>query len=170
MLARGAEWFSSIGTNRSKGFKLFSVSGDCSRPGIYEYPWGITIEELLESVGGADAKAIQLGGYSGKLIPASDFTRQLAYEDTGAGSTIIIYGPERDLLSVAENYLMFFVDESCGQCTPCRDGNVVLLKGIRALLAGQCSDKQLEDLLALAESVHLRITSYNVCYTKLLRW
>lgn len=155
VLARGAEWFSSIGTQRSKGFKLFSVSGDCARPGVYEYPWGISIAELLDRVDGSDAKAIQLGGYSGRLIPASEFSRKLAYEDTGAGSTIIIYGHDRDLLAIAENYLTFFVDESCGQCTPCRDGNVVLLKGIRALLAGQCSDKQLEDLLALAESIHL---------------
>lgn len=155
ILARGASWFSAIGTTRSKGFKLFSVSGDCRQPGLYELPWGSSILELLKLVGGEGAKAVQVGGYSGTLIPSSAFNRRLAYEDIGAGSTVIIYGADRDMLEIVQNYLEFFVNESCGQCTPCRDGNVVLLKGIKALREGRSSVHQLENLLNLAKSICL---------------
>ena len=155
ILERGAAWFSGIGTGKSKGFKLFSVSGDCARPGLYELPWGMTVSGLLALAGGEDAKAVQIGGYSGTFLPASAFDRHLAYEDLGAGSTVIIYGPDRDLLEVAETYLQFFVDESCGQCTPCRDGNVILLNGIRALRDGKCTPRQLDELISLCKTIHL---------------
>nr|WP_321238168.1 NAD(P)H-dependent oxidoreductase subunit E [uncultured Tolumonas sp.] len=152
---QGAAWFSGIGTPRSKGFKLFSVSGDCSRPGLYELPWGASVSELLALVGGKNAKAVQIGGYSGRLVPYTAFSRQLAYEDLGPGSSVIIYNFARDLIEVAENYLEFFVDESCGQCTPCRDGNVVLLNGVRALLNGQCSRCYWDELLSLSKTIQL---------------
>ena len=152
---QGATWFSGIGTQRSKGFKLFSVSGDCSRPGLYELPWGARVSELLALVGGENAKAVQIGGYSGRLVPYTAFSRQLAYEDLGPGSSVIIYSFARDLVEVAENYLEFFVDESCGQCTPCRDGNVVLLNGVRALLNGQCSRRYWDELLSLSKTIQL---------------
>lgn len=152
---QGATWFSGIGTQRSKGFKLFSVSGDCSRPGLYELPWGASVSELLALVGGENAKAVQIGGYSGRLVPYTAFSRQLAYEDLGPGSSVIIYNFARDLIEVAENYLEFFVDESCGQCTPCRDGNVVLLNGVRALLNGQCSRRYWDELLSLSKTIQL---------------
>jgi [NiFe] hydrogenase diaphorase moiety large subunit len=152
---QGATWFSGIGTQRSKGFKLFSVSGDCSRPGLYELPWGTPVSELLALVGGENAKAVQIGGYSGRLVPYTAFSRQLAYEDLGPGSSVIIYSFARDLIEVAEHYLEFFVDESCGQCTPCRDGNVVLLNGVRALLNGQCSRRYWDELLSLSKTIQL---------------
>ncbi len=153
ILDRGAKWFASIGTENSNGFKLFSVSGDCLRPGVYELPWGVSVNELLTLVGGEGAKAVQVGGYSGELLPPSEFNRRLAYEDLGLGGSVIVYGPERDLLEVAQNYLEFFVEESCGQCTPCRDGNVVLLEGIETLLNGKCSSRQLERLVSLGKSI-----------------
>ena len=155
ILAQGGSWFSGIGTARSKGFKLFSISGDCLRPGLYELPWGASVLELLTLVGGENAKAVQIGGYSGRLVPYTAFSRQLAYEDLGAGSSVIIYSFARNLLEVAENYLEFFVDESCGQCTPCRDGNVVLLNGVRALLNGQCSRRYWDELLSLGKTIQL---------------
>ena len=155
ILAQGASWFSGIGTTRSKGFKLSSISGDCLRPGLYELPWGASVSELLTLVGGENAKAVQIGGYSGRLVPYTAFSRQLAYEDLGAGSSVIIYSFARDLIEVAENYLEFFVDESCGQCTPCRDGNVVLLNGVRALLNGQCSRRYWDELLSLSKTIQL---------------
>ena len=155
ILDRGAKWFASIGTERSKGFKLFSVSGDCSRPGVYELPWGTTVNELLDLVGGEDAKAVQVGGYSGALLPASEFNRKLAYEDLGMGGSVIVYGAQRDLLEVAENYLEFFVEESCGQCTPCRDGNVKLLEGVRTLLGGRCSSRHLNELISLSKTIQV---------------
>jgi len=155
ILERGAKWFGSIGTERSKGFKLFSVSGDCTRPGVYELPWGTTLEQLVNMVGGENAKAVQVGGYSGELVPASDFSRVLGYEDLGVGGSVIVYGQSRDLLEVAENYLEFFVEESCGQCTPCRDGNVKLLDGVKLLLKGKCSTRYLNELIGLGETIQL---------------
>ncbi|SEH25339.1 NAD(P)H-dependent oxidoreductase subunit E [Magnetospirillum fulvum] len=155
IISRGAKWFSSMGTERSKGFKLFSVSGDCSRPGVYELPWGITVDQLLETVGGQGAKAVQIGGYTGQLVPARQFDRRLAYEDLGIGGSIIVYSAERDMLEVAENYLEFFVEESCGQCTTCRVGNQKLLEGIRLLQQGKCSNRYLNDLISLSETVKL---------------
>ena len=131
------------------------MSGDCTRPGVYELPWGITVEQLLETVGGGNAKAVQVGGYSGQLIPASQFDRRLAYEDLGIGGSVIVYGQDRDMLDVAENYFEFFVDESCGQCTPCRDGNVKLLEGIRALRQGKCSSRYLNELISLCETIQV---------------
>ena len=88
-------------------------------------------------------------------MPYTAFSRQLAYEDLGPGSSVIIYSFARDLIEVAENYLEFFVDESCGQCTPCRDGNVVLLNGVRALLNGQCSRRYWDELLSLSKTIQL---------------
>ncbi|EXJ15926.1 NAD-reducing hydrogenase subunit HoxF [Imhoffiella purpurea] len=153
IVARGAKWFTGIGTERSKGFKLFSVSGDCARPGVYELPWGMTVQQLLELVDGVGAKAVQVGGYTGELVPASQFDRVMGYEDLGIGGSIIVYGQGRDMLEVAENYLEFFVEESCGQCTGCRIGNQKLLDGVRLLQKGTCSNRYLNDLIGLSHSI-----------------
>ncbi|MFD2113871.1 NAD(P)H-dependent oxidoreductase subunit E [Thiorhodococcus fuscus] len=153
IIARGVNWFTSIGTERSKGFKLFSVSGDCARPGVYELPWGMTVRQLLELVDGVGAKAVQVGGYTGELVPESQFDRVMGYEDLGIGGSIIVYGKGRDMLEVAENYLEFFVEESCGQCTGCRIGNQKLLDGVRLLQKGTCSNRYLNDLIGLSHSI-----------------
>ena len=96
-----------------------------------------------------------MGGYTGQLVPARQFDRKIAYEDLGIGGSIIIYGQDRDMLQVAENYLEFFIEESCGQCTPCRDGNVKLLEGVRLLQSGKCSNRYLNDLVSLSETIQL---------------
>ncbi|MDP4197083.1 MAG: NADH-ubiquinone oxidoreductase-F iron-sulfur binding region domain-containing protein, partial [Bacteroidota bacterium] len=131
ILLKGGEWFKKYGTDKSTGSKLFSVSGDCTRPGVYELPWGTKISELLEIVGGENAKAVQVGGASGSCIPRSQFDRTLAYEDAATGGSIIIFDKNRSMLKVLKNFMEFFVEESCGQCTPCRIGNVKLLEGIK---------------------------------------
>ncbi len=155
VLARGAQWFKAIGTDKSTGSKLFSVSGDCERPGVYEFPMGITIAQLLREVGGESAKAVQVGGASGTCVPASLFAQTLAFEGVPTGGSIIVFGPGRDMLKVARNFMEFFVEESCGQCTPCRYGNVALLQGIEKLEKGRCSMAHLNELLALGESMQL---------------
>lgn len=152
---KGAEWFKSHGTQRSKGFKLFSISGDCDKPGVYEFPMGITVASLLEKVGGTSAKAVQIGGASGHCIPAEEFDRTIAFEDVSTGGSIIVFGQHRDMLDVAINFLEFFAEESCGQCTPCRDGNAVLLEGCEMLKDGICSMKYLKDLCALGETMQV---------------
>ncbi len=155
IMAKGAEWFAAIGTERSTGPKLLSISGDVSRPGVYEFPLGITIEAVLEAAGGAAAKAVVVGGASGKCIPAADFSRAISYEDVSTGGAVIVIGPDRDLLEVAENFQEFFVDESCGQCTPCRVGNVKILEGIRMLRRGECSVKCLQELCKLGGTMQI---------------
>ncbi len=155
IMAKGPEWFKKVGTERSTGMKLFSVSGDCARPGVYEFPMGITIAQLLREVGGEDAKAVQVGGASGRIVPAKDFSRTIAYEDIPTGGSIIVFGPKRDMLHVARNFMEFFVEESCGQCTPCREGTDKLLEGIEMLERGECSTRYLHELCALGETMQL---------------
>lgn len=155
ILAKGAEWFKSSGTATSTGRKLFSISGDCARPGVYEFPFGITIAELLEEVGGENAKAVQVGGASGRCVPRSAFSRRIAFEDVPTGGSIIVIGPGRDMLEVAHNLLEFFVDESCGQCTPCRLGNAKLLEGVEMLMEGTCTSEYLHDLRALCNTMQV---------------
>ena len=153
IFARGTEWFRAFGTDKSTGYKLFSVSGDCENPGVYEFPWGITIADLLKEVGGEGAKAVQIGGASGVCVPARDFARRLAFEDIPTGGSVMVIGPQRDILHVAENFLEFFVEESCGQCTPCRLGNPQMLKAVRLLEEGACPPRFLADVKALAETM-----------------
>lgn len=155
ILTKGARWFHEIGTQKSTGLKLCSISGDCDKHGVFEFPMGITLKELLEKVGGSHAKAVQVGGASGRCVPACNFDRTIAFEDIPTGGSIIVIGPERDMLLVARNFMEFFVDESCGQCTPCREGNAKLLEGIDLLLQGRCSMAYLRELCSLGETMQL---------------
>jgi [NiFe] hydrogenase diaphorase moiety large subunit len=155
IMVNGVDWFKSIGTNTSAGHKLFSVSGDCQKPGVYEFPFGITVADLLKEVGGSDAKAVQIGGASGRCVPKKDFERRLAFEDVPTGGSVIVIGPGRDMLDLAENILDFFVDESCGQCTPCRLGNAKLLEGVEMLKDGICTDVYVEELKGLATTMQV---------------
>jgi [NiFe] hydrogenase diaphorase moiety large subunit len=155
IFARGTDWFKSFGTDKSTGYKLFSVSGDCEKPGVYEFPWGISIADLLKEVGGEGAKAVQIGGASGVCVPAGDFARRIAFEDVPTGGSVMVIGPQRDILDVAENFLEFFVEESCGQCTPCRLGNAQMLQAVRLLKQGACPPEFLADVKALGGTMQV---------------
>lgn len=155
ILARGADWFAKIGTDRSTGPKLLSISGDVVRPGVYEFPLGVSIGEVVAAAGGEDAKAAIIGGAAGTCVPARDFGRAISYEDVSTGGAVIVIGPWRDLLEVAENLQSFFANESCGQCTPCRVGNVKLLEGIQALRRGELTAEQLKDLISLGKTMQV---------------
>lgn len=155
IITKGAEWFKKFGTDKSTGTKLFSVSGDCKKPGIYELPFGITVNKLLEIVEGQDAKAVQIGGASGTCVPRKDFERRTAYEDIPTGGSVIVFGPDRDMLAVAHNFMEFFVEESCGQCTPCRFGTVEILKGIEKLKNGKLNPSMLKELISLGRTMQL---------------
>lgn len=152
-LAKGADWFRSVGTAKTPGLKLLSVSGDVARPGVYEFPMGVTVNEVLQAAGGLDAKAVMIGGASGQCLPRDEFSRAICYEDTATSGAFIVFGPHRDMLAVAENFLQFFVNESCGQCAPCRIGTLKLLEGVRLLQRGECSSGYLKDLCALGETM-----------------
>ena len=143
IMERGAEWFASQGTEKSFGTKLYSVCGDCARPGVYELPFGTTVRALLEMVGAEGAAAVQVSGASGEMINMSQFDRRLCYEDLSSGGSIMVFSGERNILEIVEYFMDFFVHESCGYCTPCRVGNVFLKMRIAKIRKGLC---QLEDL------------------------
>ncbi len=151
IISKGAQWIKEYGTALSTGTKLFSVSGDIEKPGLYEFELGITVNQLLKEVGGENAKAVQVGGASGINVARKDFDKQIAYESLPPGGSIIVFGPNRDMLHVLKNFMEFFVEESCGQCTPCREGNYRLLQGVEMIEHGTCSAKYLRDLMSLCE-------------------
>lgn len=153
ILSKGPEWLKKRGTKLSTGTKLFSVSGDCQHPGIYEFPYGVTIAELLKQVGGEEAKAVQVGGASGRSVPRSQFKHALAFEGIPTGGSIIVFGPQTKMLGVVKNFLEFFNEESCGQCTPCRIGNTKLLEGVEMLEKGNCSMRYLRELQSLGQTM-----------------
>ncbi len=155
IIMKGGKWFSKHGTDKSSGSKLFSVSGDCEKPGVYELPWGTKVSELLEMVGAKNTKAVQIGGASGVCIPKSQFNRTLAYEDVATGGSIMIFNESRDMLHVLKNFMEFFVDESCGQCTPCRIGNTKLLEGIEMIEKDQFTFAYINKLKDLGRTMQL---------------
>ncbi len=155
IIMKGGQWFRKYGTDKSTGSKLFSVSGDCERPGVYELPWGTKISELLEIVVAKNPKAVQVGGASGICIPKSQFDRTLAYEDAATGGSIIIFDESRDMLHVLKNFMEFFVEESCGQCTPCRIGNKKLLEGIEMIEKGEYTFAYINQLKELGRTMQV---------------
>ena len=155
IITKGGNWFKKFGTDKSTGSKLFSISGDCERPGVYELPWGTTINELLELVSARNTKAVQVGGASGICIPRSQFDRKLGYEDVPTGGSVIIFNESRSMLEVLKNFMEFFVEESCGQCTPCRIGNVKLLEGIKMIENGNFTFKYINTLKELGKTMQV---------------
>jgi len=153
IMEKGAEWFRGYGTKESSGTKLMSVSGDCSHPGVYEVPFGITVNALLDLVGAPDAEYVQISGPSGQSVAPKDFGRRIAYEDLSTGGSTMIFGPTRDVLDIALQFAAFFVDESCGWCTPCRVGTTLLKQGMEKIVAGRASLSDLPATEALANTV-----------------
>ncbi len=142
VIDNGADWFLSFGTKESSGTKLLSISGDCTRPGIYEVEWGVTVAALLRRAGATDVQAVQVGGPSGTCIDSSQFDRQIAFEDLATGGAIIIIGEERNLLrDFVLEYMNFFIEESCSSCAPCRALTVILRNKLLKILDG-CGTKQ----------------------------
>ncbi len=153
ILEMGSEWFASFGTGDSTGTKLICVAGDCDRPGVYELAFGVTVNELLDRVGGSDALYVQFSGPSGQAIAPKDFGRRIAYEDLSTGGSTMIFGPQRDVLNVVLQFSEFFVDESCGWCAPCRIGTTLLRQGMVKVVAGRATLDDLEKTEALANTV-----------------
>jgi [NiFe] hydrogenase diaphorase moiety large subunit len=145
----GADWFKNAGTHRSTGTKLLSVSGDCERPGIYEFPFGVAIETVLDACGASDTQAVQVSGAAGRTIPPAEFGRRIAFEDVGTAGAFIVFDNERDLLDMVQNFAQFFVHESCGFCTPCRVGGSLIRDLIDKVRAGHASRYDTEELRKL---------------------
>ncbi|MCX7833623.1 MAG: iron hydrogenase [Ignavibacteria bacterium] len=155
IILKGGDWYKKMGTDKSTGSKLFSISGDCKKPGVYELPWGTTINEILKLVEAENTKAVQVGGASGICLDVSQFNRKLAYEDASTGGSIMIFDKNRNILHILKNFMEFFVEESCGQCTPCRAGNVKLLEGVEMLEKGEYDIAYINKLKELGKTMQI---------------
>ena len=142
----GAEKFRAIGTPKSTGSKLISVSGDCPRPGIYEYPFGVSVREILQDCGATDARAVQVSGPSGVCVAQSEFDRKLGFEDLPTAGAFMVFDDSRDLFEVARNFVHFFAHESCGFCTPCRVGTSMLKQTMDKIAAGHGTRHDLNEI------------------------
>jgi [NiFe] hydrogenase diaphorase moiety large subunit len=153
IMEKGAPWFAQQGTKLSTGTKLISVAGDCAHPGVYEVPFGITVNALLDLVGGSDAAFVQISGASGQSLAPRDFGRQIAFEDLSTGGSTMVFGPQRDVLDIALQFANFFVDESCGWCAPCRIGTTQLKLAMEKVVAGRATHADLIGMEALSHTV-----------------
>jgi len=146
---QGGAAFAKTGTAQSTGTKLLSVSGDCARPGVYEYPFGVTIAQVLEDCGASDVQAVQVGGAAGMTVAPYEFHRQIAFEDVPSAGAFMIFDTTRDMFEVARNFVHFFAHESCGFCTPCRVGTALLRNTLDKLANGYGSATDLTEIEAL---------------------
>ncbi|HEY5140651.1 MAG TPA: NADH-ubiquinone oxidoreductase-F iron-sulfur binding region domain-containing protein, partial [Methylococcales bacterium] len=156
---QGGDWFANVGTEKSKGTKILSICGDCSRPGIYEYPFGTSIQSVLNDCGASDVLGIQIGGPSGTFISNKEFDRKLAFEDLATGGSFIVFNNSRNILDIVNNFTHFFAHESCGFCTPCRVGTALLQKQLDKIINGHGSAG---DVAALEELCQL-IKTHSHC-------
>ena len=146
---KGGEWFAAQGTPQSTGTKLLSISGDVARPGIYEYPFGVTVEQILRDCGGDDAHAVQISGPSGTLVSWQEFGRRIAFEDIPTAGAFMVFHRKREMFAAAHNFTHFFAHESCGFCTPCRVGTQLQKKIMDKIAGGHGTPADLEELKQL---------------------
>ena len=164
IILKGAEWFSSIGTENSKGTKVFALGGNVNNIGLVEVPMGTTLREIVFDIGGGipnnrEFKAAQTGGPSGGCIPKEHIDTPIDYESLkeigsmmGSGG-LIVMDDTKCMVSLAKFYLEFTVSESCGKCTPCRIGTKRMLEILEKLCAGKGEKEDLERLEKLAVNI-----------------
>jgi [NiFe] hydrogenase diaphorase moiety large subunit len=153
---RGSAWFRAAGTEKSAGSKILSVSGDCATPGIYEYPFGVSIRQVLGDCGAKDVQAVQVGGPSGTLIGNAEFDRRLDFDDLPTGGSFMVFGQGRDMLAIISNFAHFFAHESCGFCTPCRVGTALLRNGLDKIAGGHGTRYDLDEMQRMGMLVKRR--------------
>lgn len=150
----GGAWWAGIGTPQSTGTKIHSVSGDCERPGLYEYPMGTRIGRILEDCGARDTQAVQVGGPSGVCLSVLEFGRRIGFEDVPTAGAFMVFDRSRDMFEVAHNFAEFFRNESCGFCTPCRVGTELVLRRMDKLKKGYGSSEDVQVLYELDKLMH----------------
>ncbi len=161
---KGAEWFASMGTEKSKGTKVFALTGDIRNTGLVEVPMGITLREMIFDVGGGiigghKFKAVQLGGPSGGCLTAEHLDVPVDYESLkergammGSGG-VIVMNDEKCMVNVAKFFMDFCVDESCGKCSPCRIGLKQMLEILERITSGNGKEGDIEELQRLGEAI-----------------
>lgn len=164
IILQGAEWFSSIGTEKSKGTKVFALAGKINNVGLVEVPMGITLREIIYDLGGGikdnkEFKAVQTGGPSGGCIPAKYLDLPIDYESLasigsmmGSGGMIVM-DEDNCMVDIAKFYLEFSCEESCGRCTACRIGNTRLYEILTEITEGKGTKEHLEDLKELGQII-----------------
>ena len=164
IILHGAEWFQSIGTERSKGTKVFALGGKIKHTGLVEVPMGTTLREIVEEIGGGVSdggkfKAAQTGGPSGGCIPAKFLDIEIDYDNLteigammGSGG-LIVMDESTCMVDIAEFFLRFTVDESCGKCTACRIGTKRLLEMLEKITSGRGEDGDIEKLESLCHYI-----------------
>jgi NADH:ubiquinone oxidoreductase subunit F (NADH-binding)/(2Fe-2S) ferredoxin len=164
ILLRGAEWFASRGTDKSKGTKVFALTGKIKNNGLVEVPMGVTLRQIVEVIGGGTGtdrkiKAIQTGGPSGGMIPEHQFDTPVSYEHLqklgsmmGSGGMIVIDDHD-SVVELARFYLDFCVDESCGKCAPCRIGGTQMLHLLDRFVAGKGRPKDIKTIRSIANAM-----------------
>ena len=156
IMLNGAGWFKKIGTERSKGTKVFSVSGDVDKPGVYELELGSKLRELVEDMAGArNIKAIQVGGATGRIVPFSMIDTPLSFETILGAGAITVFDESRDILEIVCKTLEFLAEESCGKCAPCREGTTALVEILNTILNGGGRRRDIMDLEGLSRAMML---------------
>lgn len=161
IILRGAEWFSSIGSEKSKGTKVFALGGRIQNTGLVEVPMGTTLRTIVEEIGGGiphgkKFKAAQTGGPSGGCIPAEHIDTPIDYDNLAAIGTmmgsggLIVMDEDTCMVDIAKFFLEFTVDESCGKCTPCRVGTKRLLELLTKITEGRGTMEDLDRIEELA--------------------
>jgi len=162
IINKGADWFTQFGTEKSKGTKIFSLVGKITNTGLVEVPMGITLRDIIYKIGGGipggkKFKAVQTGGPSGGCIPEKLLDLEVGYDElTKAGSMMgsggmIVMDEDTCMVDVARYFLNFLIDESCGKCTPCREGIRQMLKILTNITKGKGKESDIELLEELAE-------------------
>jgi [NiFe] hydrogenase diaphorase moiety large subunit len=156
ILMHGPQSYTQLGTKDSRGSKVFSISGDTPMPGIFELELGMTVQEFVNEFGDGDTKAVQVGGASGFCVPRKKFTDTIiGFEGVPTGGSMKLFNSSRSMYNVLHNYLDFFAEESCGQCTPCRVGCQQLLKGVEKVKKGEAKSTYLNELIKLADTMKI---------------
>lgn len=151
IMTHGDAWWRSRGTMRSTGTKVHSVSGDVARPGIYEFPKGVEVREILLAAGAQNTLAVQVGGPSGTLLGANELHRRIAMEEVPSAGALMVFDESRDILQIVSNFSRFFAHESCGFCTPCRVGTTLVKQMTERLATGRGTRRDIKDLPRVAQ-------------------
>jgi NADH:ubiquinone oxidoreductase subunit F (NADH-binding) len=156
IVLNGAEWFKKMGTEKSKGTKVFSVSGDVKNPGVYELVLGSSLKELVEDLAGAKkVQAVQVGGATGRIIPADKLDTPLSFETILGAGAITVFNKSRDMIDIVYRTLEFLAEESCGKCAPCREGTEAMVEILHRFSKGEGREKDITILGELADTMML---------------
>jgi len=149
IMAEGADWFNLMGTERSKGTKVFSVSGDVDKPGVYEMVLGSQLRELVVDMAGAKkAKIVQIGGATGRIVTEPMLDTELSFESLLGAGAITVYDESRDIIDIIHRTMEFLAEESCGKCSPCREGTTVMVEIMERF---SCNEGRARDIKALED-------------------